>query len=456
MDQATLIAEAERLEAAYKFEAARANYEAAAAAAPSAPLLLKLAQLTELTGGPEAARAVYGRALALEPGSFAAATKRAGTFLESDGAQAAKLLEEFLPNAAGPSRVEVLGQLATFREWAARQARGLPPSHVLDLAQFPFAYAQDDLRRFVQGAAALMSDMPGDPRARALLGYARLLEGDIAEANRLFRTGAAASASIAYGEPAAAGPALPEVVGAWPRDPCFFVSCDQRYFQAFLLPLLKSLARFVPDQRVHIHAMGPLADHAAIARHLLPLRVTLTHEIPDAYIAAHAIRPTTYYGAARFVRFAEALAVNDGPLWMSDADCLIARDPKALFSRAGDLALRIRPGRIEPEHQISGCLVMGAPAARPYFRHVADIISEALPRAFWGLDQAALYAAYLLLKSRGEMPEITLLGPAEAGVKADADDGVFWFTAGARKKRLFAKPLPANPTSYERLFREVS
>ena len=256
---------------------------------------------------------------------------------------------------------------------------------------------------------------------------------------------------VKLGEPASAPLELPPVIGKYPTGPCIFLACDARYLTLFVVPFLKSLKSFTPTQRVHIHLMENIGDVSTVLDAAKPLLISITQEQSAAFIARHNIRAEFYYGAARFVRFAEALEINVGPLWMADVDSLIRNDPQQLLTMGGDIAIRIRAGRIEPWNQFSACLVMGRPGARSYFRNVANIIAQDMSNPWWGLDQYALFSAYLILKECGELPSFTLLGPSQADVEW-REDGVFWFTAGSNKSRLFANPRPSNSSRFESLF----
>src|SRR6185295_3829354 len=129
-----------------------------------------------------------------------------------------------------------------------------------------------------------------------------------------------------------------------------------------------------------------------------------TSEVAKPFIESAGIAPRFYYNAIRFVRYAEALERSAGPLLMIDVDALVTGDVRPLLEWKMPVALRVRAGRLEPWNQLSACFVLGNAAARPYFRRVADIVKADLKVPFWGLDQYALFSAYLALK-----PEVTLV-----------------------------------------------
>ena len=329
--------------------------------------------------------------------------------------------------------------------------------HLLDFAEFPFSLSTQSLSAYLQAATAAVESDPNNSDNLTHLGYARQAGGDIAGANSAYAALGqiapdAILARVQLGvTPESNALELPPVIGEWPKQSCLFLSCDVRYLGLFVPPLLRSLQRFVPSQRIHIHIMGDPGDLKPFVKAFRPLRITTTQERPEEFLRAHNIQPEAYYGAARFIRFSQALDVNEGPLWMSDVDGLLYQNPRPLFGNAADVALRVRAGRLEPWNQFSACLVMGRPNARNYFREAANIVRALLTKSWWGLDQYALFSAYLILKARGTLPSFSLLGPNEANVGAD-EGGVFWYTAGTQKSRLFQNLPPEELRPYEKLF----
>lgn len=85
--------------------------------------------------------------------------------------------------------------------------------------------------------------------------------------------------------------------------------------------------------------------------------------------------------------------------------------------------------------------ILRSSAGRAYFDQVARIVTANLDLPWWGLDQYALFSAWISLK-----PDLTLFGPREADVAGA--EGTFLFTAGEAKKR----PMK-DDTPYARLFR---
>ncbi len=335
-------------------------------------------------------------------------------------------------------------------EWAARRAAGLPEHHVLSADEFPLRYAHGTLKEILELSAAWRRHDPNEKLAALVLSQAQIIAGLYAEADATMadyqRLTGDPMGAMRYAAPIPAPVhALPPVVGAWPRGPAFFVSCDAKYWKLFCVPLLRSIAHLAPGAPVHVHLMSPNVDVATDLKGL-DLKLTATSEDPAPFLAATSCTLSNYCSAVRLVRFAEALEQAEGPLCIMDVDALAYRDPLSVFSLDADIALRARAGRIEAVHHFSACLIVARPAATTYFRCVADIVRSAIHAPWWGLDQYALHNAYV----RTGQPKIRFLGPDWADLDQERErEGVFWFTAGKAKQRL-----KTDDTAYARLFRQ--
>lgn len=220
------------------------------------------------------------------------------------------------------------------------------------------------------------------------------------------------------------------VVGDYPREPSFFFGCDGVFFQSFCIPLLASIAEHSPGVRCHVHLMDAKPGIESLAS---PLRLSLSYTREQTGLTDKQAR-WDYYNAFRFVRFAEALSVNPGPLWIADVDGLATKDVRPLLRSTWPLALRMRPGRSEAHNHVSACLVLGTAESRPFFEYVSAFIRSR--PLFWGIDQLALLAAYVALK-----PSVELIGPDLTGVEEDKP-GMLWFTGSSSKLRLLTDDTP--------------
>lgn len=332
-------------------------------------------------------------------------------------------------------------------EVAGRAARGLPTSHVLSMEEFPFKFARDDVHRFAEASELWASSEPTSAAAVTSLIAARLALGDYAGVDDAAARLSPINPSDVLGSLRLCAPmpppnlTLPKVKHAWPTKPSIFISADEVYFEVFGIPLLRSIAKH-GGAPVHVHLIGDGIKPVAAARKIgVPL--TCTTEDPSEFVAANALKPKNYYNAIRFVRFAEALRQSSQTLVMIDIDSLVVADPAKVFDVPGDIALRVRPGRLEPWNQFSACMVKGTPASLAYFSRVANIVHNSIKNPWWGLDQFALFAAYVQMR-----PEISLIGPDVAYVGDDVG-GVVTFTGGAKKK----STLMTDQSGYATLFR---
>src|SRR5581483_7209710 len=96
--------------------------------------------------------------------------------------------------------------------------------------------------------------------------------------------------------------------------------------------------------------------------------VQFKQEVPSLRVAISAEQPwiqnqgkaaaRAYYHAIRFIRFYQHSRAYRGPLWLMDVDALFNRDPSSMYSRleGADIAIRVRPGRLEPWNQFNACV----------------------------------------------------------------------------------------------------
>ena len=334
-------------------------------------------------------------------------------------------------------------------ERAARSERGLPTDHVLDLDQFPFAFACDALEHFSAAAEEWARVEPNNAWTHYYQAFSAAAHRDYAAANAFMEALAARKPGnprslIRFGTAPEADVPLPPVQGEFPKERTLFLGCSGDFLREFGVPLLRSMADHGPGSPVHIHVMY---HSDKILREVMGLgmnlRLSASYEDISPFVSAHPMERMQYYGAVRFIRFAEALEVNQDQLWICDVDSLFVSDPRRLFEIPGDVAIRVRPGRIPPWHQFSACLVKGTPASRSYFRSVAGILKATLTKGMWGFDQYALFSAWIAHK-----PNLTLLGPREIDIGDYDRSSLMWFTAGNKKKLLLVDQGP-----YPELFR---
>lgn len=416
-------------------------------------VLKKVAALSAKLGRDNAAEEAYRRIplITRDPIEVTmAAIGLANILFESDPTQAIAVLKRDLTPEQPAVYAERLNTLVRMTEWKARQDRGLPVHHALSLDEIPFSFARAETAEYIRAVEQARTLNPSVLGWALMAVGARVLAGDFPGANTMAQNYERLAPQDSRGTMRFGAAARPQPVVLPPttivreithRGPIFMVSCDAVYLRHFALPQLRSLAAVAPGASVHVHLMAESAAPLA-AFDDLPLTMSSTIEDPRAFIARYQMLPAGYYCAARFVRFAEMLERTSVPVWMADADSLIVNDPRPLFATSADAAVRVRAGRVEPWNHFSACLVMGTPAARAYYREVANVVLATMTRPWWGLDQFALYAAYLTLKDK--LPSFHLLGPEAVSIDFDPAS-TFWFTAGLAKNAL----LNGTPASHE-------
>lgn len=261
-------------------------------------------------------------------------------------------------------------------------------------------------------------------------GIVAFTRGDLATAHELFQACLPASrqnryvlACVNFSRP---WHDMLEEFDGWPSvtahklgksGPTCFIACDGVYYDKFGAALIQSI-QSTSDLQVHLHLMDPSAAVLAAA---LKLKIDgLSTEFPNG--------ERGYYHAARFVRFREFLP-HYGELLLLDADQIANRDLTPLFSNDA-VAMRFRPGRIEPWNQINASCVYGTsdPASLEYFGKVAAYLTAYSQQLYWGIDQLALYAVWAM----GCQPPVHAYTPQELDYDY-TDAGVLWPNSGAAK-----------------------
>lgn len=427
--------------------------------------LLALGDIRHRNGDRSGARANYRQAVEARPTDPDAVIKYSGAVWDDgDPETAVAMTLDLLARTSDlAARARVLQSALWQVECWERITHGQTPYHAAHSDELFFTYAAPLLADFERAYAALATANPADSGAKIGLGLAHFCRGDRTGAEALFQ---AAGPAIAGGalETARFSPAfhaalrlptdanageefgsgLPTVTTVRPLVPdpagVLFLSCDSVYIAGFGLPLLCSLQASSPATPVHLHIIDPAAqDLQRIAEFCdaLGLRFALTSEAPELHAAPVQVA-RSYFHAVRFIRFHQFLGPYGCPLWMTDVDALVNRDLRPLFGHlhGRDAAMRLRPGRLEPQNQFSACAVGAAqtPASQAYFRQLAAYIAHFHRQGAlrWGIDQVAMYAVFADMQDRNQAPGLALLDQRHVDFD-QLDDGVIWMTAGARK-----------------------
>ncbi len=452
------------------------------------PLWTTYAQLLESVGRKAEAADAYRIALEKDPGNVNAALKLGWIVWRQSSEDAIELLRGSLAHVGDDltARLKVLGTLILFEEWNARRQDGKPAYHAAAMDELFFSAAASRLEQMRAACDSLLRAQPNASWPLMTRGLVDFAQGDHEAAQGCFAnvaesTGNLMAGSIRFDEDffdalrditdADLLDGLPPVEtvrnAAFTSDHVLYMACNASYFDAFAVPLLRSLADKAPGTQVHIHLMDSDTAHTTAADtfcgSLEGLAIALSVERPDLS-GADIMTARAYYHAIRFIRFYHHVQIYGKTLWLMDVDGLFNLPPDGFFDAAQgfDVSMRVRPGRLEPWNQFNACLFGVAPTDRAlaYLHLTAAYISHFYRRGplAWGIDQLAMYAAYVDCQRRDAAPSIYFLD--ETVLDYDyRTDGVLWCSSGTTKfMALNAKDVNSNPeaTPYDRAFARYS
>ncbi len=432
-------------------------------------LHLKVAELKGLLNDASGERESYRRAVEAAPSDFYAARKYTDSTMREvkalfpkDEAGAVRLLEQALMEVGGslPAQSMLLPSLAEYTEWHHRALNGEPPYHANHVDELFFRYGRKYIEQLERVATVLTTAKPDGDEPRISLGIARFCLGDRQGAETLIRAAPKRIAGHVF-ETAKFAPefydelrgfsdddltrSLPPLINevSLPGDKAgiVYLSCNYLYFHAFALPMVTSLAQRSPATPVHLHIMDAtprqVAFVVAYMEKLAPLPFALSIEHPKL-TGAPTMEARCYYHAVRFIRFYQHLKSYRSPLWLMDVDAIINKDLGSLMTRLSghDVAVRVRPGRLEPWNQFNACMVGAntSAASIEYFRLISAYIAyfHRIGGLRWGIDQQAMYGVYMDMKDHGQSPSLGMLGPRDVDYDHSAT-GYVWPNSGAAK-----------------------
>ena len=192
-----------------------------------------------------------------------------------------------------------------------------------------------------------------------------------------------------------------------------FIACDGVYFEKFGSTLLDSI-----KEPCHVHVFDTTGVYETKLIEYFNRPIGLTIEQPRAN--------ALYYHAIRFCRFYQFLQNNNAGVLL-DADSYVNKPLSNLTD--ANLAMRLRPGRLEPWNQFNASVVVASNNAIEYMEAVSNylLFYYTQKRLQWGIDQAALFFCYERLK-----PELKVLSELEV----DYDyrkEGIVWQNSSSNK-----------------------
>lgn len=427
---------------------------------------MRLAAIKDRAGDKPGARECYRMAMEGSPKDVQAAVKYSNANWAKDPEGGVAIMERLLAGVGDDlaARAQILETLIPQKEWWERIRRGLMPYHATDVGELFYKYAATHVKDYEETNTKRLNG-PDATNARLALGYARFIRGDRIGAEPLLR-----------GEPGQSrgnildclrfqpefydglrNESIDQIAGGLPNlmaltplapDPkgVVYLSCNYTYFTAFTQPMIVSLKDVAPGTPVHIHLMDATKDQARMAvefcQKLAPLRFAVSVERAGFPNVDQNAR--NYYHSVRFVRFYQHMLAYECPLWMMDVDALFNRDPAEMFAMLDgkDVAMRVRPARLEPWNQFNACIVGAStsPASLEYFRLMAAYTGHFFRdnQLKWGIDQLAMYGVYADMADRGQAPTLGLLGEREVDYDY-LDNGFVWCNSGIAKFRHLAR-----------------
>jgi hypothetical protein len=240
-----------------------------------------------------------------------------------------------------------------------------------------------------------------------------------------------------------------------------FLSCDSTYFRLYgSAAVASALANSGVDLACHVHIVNPdsaaVDEQTRIRRRHPDRAVSFSNESTNLSSRSEAER-RVYYACRRFQLLPAILRQAARPVIVADVDQLVVRGLAPILTAVSESDI----GLIEFEQRTyasplatisaSAVVAQGTDGARRYFDLVAAYVDYCFERNLWvwHLDQAALYAAKLMVEAWGEPVRIRPLDPAilesvvfdAAATGEPAPGTVFWsithsLSSNAAKRRL--------------------
>jgi tetratricopeptide (TPR) repeat protein len=462
-----LTALAEVFEATDRPAKAEGRYQTILGAVPGhAGTLKRLGSLNERTGNIEAAAAYYKQAWEADPKDFQAAIGYAVATVDRDPAATAATMDRLLRDNAqdDDARLKILHKLLLYKEFHERTKRGLMPHHATSVSELFYTYCADDFSLFYDLSLKAAAAQPNDPNTALGKFIALFCARDRVAAEtclsqlrpylanhplRMVTFAPAFYRQLESQSDEAIIAGLPPVIDVTPATftgtHITYLSCNFQYFADFAVPLLRSFADRTPGGQVHVHIMDGTDEQlravTAVCADLSGVTTAVSTERPGVDKQGPLVA-RAYYHSVRFIRFYQHLKRYGRTLWMMDVDALFNRNANEMYGAIGDrdAAFRIRAGRMEPWNQFSAAIIgaTGNPASLAYFRLIAAYLAQFHRKGElqWGIDQSAMYGAYMHLKDERREPEVAFLDNRVM----DQDytpEGIVWFTAGKKK---YARP----------------
>ena len=125
----------------------------------------------------------------------------------------------------------------------------------------------------------------------------------------------------------------------------YLFSADARYFKLFHDTALLALYSTVGDSPVHFHIVNPDQETMTL---LQALRTPQGSRIGYSTSSVKALYPRPYYATARFMFASHIMDQYDRPVFITDIDALLTKDPRQGLAELGafDVALKCASGEV--------------------------------------------------------------------------------------------------------------
>ena len=402
-------------------------------------------------------RDLYEQILAENPLNYIAATAFAKAIWAINTNKAVEVLNTLLTGElSNTERRAVLYDLILIKESLERKKYKKASHHANGLEDIQIRYSRNEAKQLIKLSNAYLSKQPNHKGALLHIACASYGLGGLEASSSYFKDFAllnpnhiASSLNInsAFLDTLLSLPEE-ETLGNLPpihyierknyqTKPVLLIVSNLIYYYNFVKPFIRSLAHRSSAFCIHLHIMDCSDNQASeilewtskFSNHNFALSIETSGVDTNDSIAL-----ANYYHAIRFVRYYQFRTIYEGPLWLVDADAIINKDPTnmLMLDQSFDIALRVRPGRLEPWNSISAALIgsSAGAGAQKYFYLVASYLSYFYreKKLFWGIDQIALLVALAKYKSI----RIKFLSALEQDVEL-SEEGLIWFVSGVNK-----------------------
>jgi hypothetical protein len=393
----------------------------------------------------------------------------AKTFFDDDLENYKKLYQSLLNNASNQNKLKIHSFFLENLEWMERRKKGKREYYAEDYSDLGFKYSSHFFENLKNISKIESHNLLSNPNlinsetVPALLLHFNMLchERNYSEANKvlilinnLFKSifnclDFNFLANTSYSEEQIIGDfpnvdSLKEIDGN-SHSNIIFISSDYNYFELYGSYLLKSILNFGDTCRIHLHIFDANEEQRKVMRTLVnensKFQISCNTESTAFYNTNFA---PIYYHTVRFIRLYQFAKLNpNANIWLTDVDGLFNQSPLNLFNTFKgefDIAVRMRPARIDIWNQINACLMCFHINQKTliYLKNISYYLAHIIKsnKAAWMLDQIALYMALIPTNFIREL-KIKYL-QSDAIDYEYIESGIVWYCSGVQKHSIYA------------------